>query len=103
MKGEEKWKYCISAASALIALNVFIGTAAMIFDEKDGDKFVAAAIQPNSLSGEKWNDDSLEIGEVFTLNGNTYCFITIGSVACLEGDVPIGTRIVYDNVVYEVI
>ncbi len=89
----DTYKYFCATDSALIGTHTYAVGELWQFN---------APVPPRPTQAYK-NDDSLEIGEVFTLNGNTYCFITIDSVACLEGDVPIGTRIVYDNVVYEVI
>ena len=60
MKRDEKKNVCIASATGLIALNFLVGGAAMLFEEKDGEKFKAAAIQVNISSHEKWDMTSLD-------------------------------------------
>lgn len=52
-------RICLSLSVSLIALNLLIGSAATVLDEKDGEKFKAAAIQVNMSSHDKWGSDSL--------------------------------------------
>lgn len=54
MKRDEKRNVCLAAATGLLALNVIIGGAAELLEEKDGEKLIAAAIQPNISSHDKW-------------------------------------------------
>ena len=64
-------RICLSLSVSLIALNLLVGTVATVFDEKDGKKFKAAAIQVNMSSHDKWNSNSLdmtmELVEQYTL------------------------------------
>jgi apolipoprotein N-acyltransferase len=53
-------RMCLSLSVSLIALNLLVGTVATAFDEKDGEKFKAAAVQVNMSSHDKWNSDSFE-------------------------------------------
>lgn len=61
MNRDEKRNVCLASATGLLALNVIIGGAAMLFDEKDGERVRAAAIQVNSSSHDKWEPDHLDV------------------------------------------
>ncbi len=58
--GAKKKKIYLSLATGALALNLFVGIGATIFDAKDGNTFKAAAIQVNSSSHEKWKSGHLE-------------------------------------------
>lgn len=58
--GAKKKKIYLSLATGALALNLFVGIGATIFDAKDGNTFKAAAIQVNSSSHEKWESGHLE-------------------------------------------
>lgn len=54
MKKEERRDICLASATGLVALNLLVGGAAMLFEAKDGKTFKAAAVQVNSSSHDKW-------------------------------------------------
>ena len=58
---EERRGVYLSAATGILALTIGMGGAVMLFGEKDGERFTAAAIQVNSSSHEKWKPGQLEI------------------------------------------
>jgi len=61
MKRDEKRNVFLASATGLLALNVIIGGATVLLEEKDGAPVRAAAIQVNSSSHDKWEIDHLDV------------------------------------------
>lgn len=61
MRRDERRNVCLAFATGLLALNVMIGGAVSLLEEKEGEKIKAAAIQVNSSSHEKWKPGHLGV------------------------------------------